>query len=245
MPQVTNSQIQNNPMYGAVGLVSATFGNGTGFGSGALIDGTHVLTCAHNFYSLQTQAAATSALFSPGYNQSLGDPPTAPTGVVASRVFMPAAFTNDNDVSWDVAVARLDQVQTIPATFVPTPAQGFVRQGSELYLIGYPENRLGEMWIDQDEVATLDWERNFLVYTHDTMRGTSGGPLAQYDAISNEIRLFAVHVRGPSAPAQQVQAAAPPDNNLRVGILMTGPVLAFVDWALQAQPADGNFIQLY
>ena len=218
------------PPYRAIGYLAMSWSNppGWAYGSGCLIDDWHILTCSHNMVdSLTTPAprgVATQVYFYPGYNQPRpGDPP--PGGLPVIVGFFTIAYYNGND-AWDVGVFRLANAVHLGPYFVPV-VTGAEIIGDEVHVTGYPGPATGEMWDDVDQVAGVHVPTNTMIYTHDTWPGNSGSPTWTYDALSDTVRQHAIHV------SRQ-------DGELRRGLLITQPVLTWIQGAL-LQPTPGAF----
>ncbi len=206
---------------------------GWAYGSGALIDDRHILTCSHNLIDPVTDTPplgqATEVRFYRAYNeQRPASPP--PGGAAVSTGYYNVNFSQGQD-AWDVGVCRLAQpVQVGPpfAYFQPTvTGEGIV--GEDVTLTGYPGDRRGEMYLDVDQVAGVHIDTNTLIYTHDTWSGNSGSPVWTYDSVMDKIVQHGIHV---SREAQE----------LRRAVLITEPVLSWVKNACsQPNPGGGGF----
>jgi len=214
------------PPYSAVGLLRMRFSDGAWYlGTGALIDARNILTCAHNL--TEQGAAPDHALeirFYPGWNGA--PPPDGGTPYEAAECwFWPTAYRTGQD-AWDVGVVRLAAAVPREYTFQPTQSAGTGLVGEFLDLTGYPGARNGEMWRDHDQVAGVEPTTNTLLFTHDTLPGSSGSPVYLYEALEDVVRQYAVHV---SRGAQE----------LRRGVLLTPPVMDWLDRA-RATPCDAS-----
>lgn len=221
----------NVPPSSAVGYLAMRWSTGGwAYGSGALIDNLHILTCSHNLIDPATdpppRGQATQINFYRAYNQArTADPP--PGGAAVAVGYYNVAFSQGQD-AWDIAVCRLAApVDVTPplAYFQPTvTGTGIVHQ--EVMLTGYPGIRRGEMWIDRDEVAAVDVATNTLIYTHDTWRGNSGSPVWTYDSVRDTVEQHGIHV-------------SRHEQELRRAVLVTAPVLGWIQNAMAQPPPVG------
>lgn len=225
MNRINNVHI---PPHSAVGYLAMHWSTGGwAYGSGALIDDRHVLTCAHNLVDKHTDPAprgeAVAIRFYQAYNEvSVDDPP--PGGVLVHVGFYAHNYRMGQD-AWDVGICRLT-VPVVPphgpfAYFTPVVTGNDIRD-EEVNLTGYPGNRDGEMWQDRDQVAIVDVNTNTILYTHDTWAGNSGSPTWNYHPEEDRVYQHAIHV---SRQAQE----------LRRGLLITQPVFDWIEQA-KAQP---------
>jgi V8-like Glu-specific endopeptidase len=103
----------NAPPYSAVALLRMVLSNGdAGWGTGAVIDATHVLTCAHNLISRRGQYEARAIEVFPGYSGAQA--PAPGSGVAASRGFYQRAFVYAQDRTWDIGVIELKHAVRMP-----------------------------------------------------------------------------------------------------------------------------------
>ncbi|MGB3438336.1 MAG: trypsin-like peptidase domain-containing protein [Actinophytocola sp.] len=204
---------------------------GWAYGSGALIDDHHILTCSHNLIDAVTapppRGEATEVRFYRAYNQQRpADPP--PGGAQVSVGYYNVNF-RQGQAAWDVGVCRLaEAVHVDPpfAYFQPT-VTGEEIVGEDATLTGYPGPGEGEMYEDaDDEVAGVHIATNTLIYTHDTWSGNSGSPVWTYDSVMDTVVQHGIHV------SRQPQ-------ELRRAVLITQPVL---NWIMNAcaQPNPGG-----
>ena len=235
MPRI---QDVNRPPYSAVGYLAMRWST-TGhwaYGSGALIDRYHILTCAHNLVDPVTDPPphgyADAIRFYRAYNQRrVADPPAGGEAVRAG--FYPDRFQQGED-AWDVGLCRLVNPIDPPDNFfyfVPV-VTGEEIIGEEVNLTGYPGPRGGEMWSEGDQVAGIHVATNTMIYTHDTWAGNSGSPTWTYDTVENVVKQHAIHV---SRQAQE----------LRRGVLVTREIHEWIeaarrlpDSALQDSPVQ-------
>jgi V8-like Glu-specific endopeptidase len=200
------------------------------YGSGALIDNRHILTCSHNLIDPVTDPPphghAAEVRFYRAYNQRRPSNPP-PGGARVSVGYYNVNFHQGQD-AWDVGVCRLAApVHVGPpfAHFQPT-VTGEEIVGEEVKLTGYPGPGQGEMYEDLDEVAGVHLGTNTLIYTHDTWGGNSGSPVWTYNSVMDKVVQHGIHV---SRQAQE----------LRRAVLITEPVLRWVKNAC-AQPDSGG-----
>jgi V8-like Glu-specific endopeptidase len=217
----------NKPPNSAVGYLAMQWSTGGwDYGSCALIDDRHLLTCSHNLIDPVTDppphGQANSVRFYRAYNQQRPAGPP-PGGAQVSAGYYNINFANGQD-AWDVAVCRLAApVHVAPpfAYFQPT-VTGEEIVGRDVTLTGYPGPRLGEMCWDVDQVAGVHIQTNTLIYTHDTWSGNSGSPVWTYDSVMDLVVQHGIHV------SRQEQ-------ELRRAVLITEPVLSWIKNAV-AQP---------
>ncbi|WP_170156132.1 trypsin-like serine peptidase [Umezawaea tangerina] len=206
---------------------------GWAYGSGALIDDRHVLTCSHNLIDALTdplpRGQATQVFFYRAYNQARpADPP--PSGARVSAGYFNVNFRNGQD-AWDVGVCLLAAPVQVPppfAYFQPT-VTGEEIVGENVKLTGYPGPHRGRMYEDVDPVDGVHIDTNTLIYTHDTWGGNSGSPVWTYDTDHDRVLQHGIHVsRQPM--------------ELRRAVLVTRPVLSWIQYACgQPAPAGGGF----
>ena len=227
--RVSNSSVPPNS---AVGYLAMRWSDGIwAYGTGALINGSDILTCSHNLIDQVTepvQGQAQEIFFYPAYNQQRpANPP--PFGWEVKAGFYSTNFFNGQD-AWDVGLCRLEEELEDPPPFFFTPTvtdEGIINQ--EVFLTGYPGPRRGEMWSDIDEVAGVHLATNTMVYTNDTWPGNSGSPVWTYDAVEDVARQRGIHV---SREPQE----------LRRGVLITNEILEWIQAAVnQPTPVAGGF----
>lgn len=224
----------NIPPRTAVGYLAMQWNiGGWAYGSGALIDAQHILTCSHNLIDPVTdpppQGQASLVLFYPAYNQQRpNDPP--PNGLAVSVGFYSNNFRQGQD-AWDIGICRLAApiAHPPPFFFVPTiTGEEIIEQ--DIMLTGYPGPNNGEMWEDEDQVVGVHLDTNTILYTNDTWAGNSGSPTWAYDDINDVVRQHAIHV---SRQAQE----------LRRGVLITNAVFQWIQTACRTPtpPNIGGF----
>jgi hypothetical protein len=103
-----------------------------------------------------------------------------------------------------VGVVRLAAAVPREFAFQPTQSVGTGLVGEFLDLTGYPGARNGEMWRDHDQVAGVELTTNTLLFTHDTLPGSSGSPVYLYDA---RVYCFTLGGTFSELPAGQMQGA--------------------------------------
>lgn len=231
--QITEIRVKDStrPPYSAVGLLLMRFTDGKWYtGTGALIDQYHVLTCAHNLADAAPKTyQADIVRFFRAWNTD-GKPNKDTVGYLeVSKWFFPGAYKEGNQ-SWDVGVVRLKNPvdkKVCPYFFTPFPVSNNSLKDPEVFinLVGYPGGHNGEMWEDRDQVAELFFKENVMVYTHTTMKGSSGSPVYQYNSVMDVIYQYAIHVRGKSDPQFE----------FRQGTLITGRVYEWIQAARKAQ----------
>ena len=228
MPRVEPKRSAELP-FSAVGMLWMVFDNQKEYlGSGALIDPQFVLTCAHNLISMQAKTRAkpkaVSVRFYPGWNG--GEPEdNTPGGYSASCAFYPLEHTKNERTIWDIGLVCLSQPcqPKNPANalkpFFKMQVYAWETLPRELNLAGYPGNRKGEMWWENDTVELVEPQYNSLFHMHTTFEGSSGSPMYAYDSVTDETRLYAVHTHGP--------------DDLRRATLLTEQVVQRVNAAIE------------
>jgi V8-like Glu-specific endopeptidase len=222
------------PPYSAVGILLMHFTDGEWYtGTGALIDQYNVLTCAHNLVDPAPKTARADIVrFFRAWNTP-GNPNSFTTGYLeVDCSFYPTKF-QQGDKLWDVGMVRLKSPvdkKDCPFFFTPFPVNDNSLRDSEVFIniVGYPGNHKGEMWEDLDQVTGLFFKENVMVYTHTSMPGSSGSPVFKYNAVSDVIYQYAIHVRG-WIPLE-------PDTDkllyeFRQGTLITDPVYKWIESA--------------
>lgn len=230
--RVNNSNIPPRTAVGYLAMQWSTNG-GWAYGTGALIDAQHILTCSHNLVDQLTDPPphghAQQVLFYPSYNQQRpANPP--PGGLPVELGIFSVDFRNGQD-AWDVALCRLQAAVALPPAFyfVPT-VTGEEIIGEDVWLTGYPGLSQGEMWEDRDEVGGIHIDTNTMIYTHDTWAGNSGSPTWTYEAVEDVVKQHAIHV-----------SVSGEDDELRRGVLITAAVLNWIQAAqgIVVPPAPG------
>jgi V8-like Glu-specific endopeptidase len=219
MPKVDDPQA---PPFCSVALLRIELNDArTGWGTGAVIDAQHILTCAHNLISRHGQYEATRIDAFPGYSSDR--PPAPAEAVSASNGFYPRVFAEQADRSWDIAVLRLKQAIRLPADMSPFAVEQEPKK--ELQIAGYPSDRHYRMWTDIELWSGIDIEKHVFAYLHETAAGSSGSPVYEYEPRAGVARQYGVH----SGFAQN-------RDEDKVGVLVTRVTKAFVDDAVRADP---------
>jgi V8-like Glu-specific endopeptidase len=223
MPQVKEP---HQPPYSSVSLLRVAFSNGdTGWGTGALIGGSHILTCAHNLISRKGEYEATRIDVFPGYSSEREPGPKE--GVPATHGFYHRAFT-EGDRSWDIGVIRLGKAVALPGYMRPYAVEE--EPDKELDIAGYPHGRHFLMWTDREIWTGINVPEHIFAYVHETEAGSSGSPVFQYDTRSGVALQYGVH----SGLAENLED--------KVGVLITELTKAFVDYAVSRVPPDAPFL---
>jgi V8-like Glu-specific endopeptidase len=219
MPKVQDPQ---EPPFCSVALLRIELNNArTGWGTGAVIDAQHILTCAHNLISRHGQYEATRIDAFPGYSS---DRPPAPVeGVSATNGFYPRVFAERADRSWDIAVLRLKDAIRLPMYMSPVAVEQEPKK--ELQIAGYPSDHHYRMWTDVELWSGINIEEHIFAYLHETAAGSSGSPVYEYETRVGVARQYGVH----SGFAQNHEED-------KVGVLITRVTKSFVDYAVRAQP---------
>ncbi len=229
-----------NPPYYAVGwlwmwgLDSETGQRGWSVGSGALIDNIHVLTCSHNLteqknIEIKDPNVAEKVIFFPQFNTAYpkAEPPST-GGIPAYACFYSNSYQNGED-SMDVGLVELTKPVDLKFYFarrkISKPEQVLEM---DVAITGYPGNHEGEMWTDDDdEINWVDIENNLVLYTNDTMPGSSGSPVYTYEKGTDLIKQYAIHVARASVDRMFEN---------RRGVLLTPKINEWIDRALLTAP---------
>ncbi|HWJ51263.1 MAG TPA: trypsin-like peptidase domain-containing protein [Solirubrobacteraceae bacterium] len=224
MPEVATP---NAPPYSAVALLRMVLSNGdAGWGTGAVIDATHVLTCAHNLISRRGQYEARAIEVFPGYSGAQA--PAPGSGVAASRGFYQRAFVYAQDRTWDIGVIELKHAVRMSVYMQPNAVTEQQDPPKELDIAGYPSSRHFRMWTDRELWSGINVQEHVFAYTHDTEAGSSGSPIYSWERRAEIARLYGVH----SGLAQNRED--------KVGVLVTRVTHAFIEEAAHAAPPPGS-----
>jgi len=214
MPEVENASVSP---YNTIVLLQIELNTGKyGWGSGALIDDRHVLTCAHNLLSRKGEYRATN--ITAYFEYSSGAQPDPAQGVRAMRGFYCDPYAN-GDRTWDIGVVRLAAVVGRPLYMTP-----FAVDAEPLklkFIAGYPGNRHFYMWQDEDVWTGINVPQHSFAYVHETEAGSSGSPVFEYSAVAQTLRQYGVH----SGLAENLED--------KVGVLITSVTAAFVNRAVR------------
>jgi V8-like Glu-specific endopeptidase len=219
-----------------IGRIESTWPDGSqSAGTGVLISGQHILTCAHNFIDHRKQVSVRQATFTPGVSRNaIGAviepyPPVlierfdAPGEYLSSGGPPPPDFINRRDITrylYDFAVGRLqnpvDGLVGEPL-FQPGPIQSAgsfpIANG---YLTGYSgdiDNTANTMFHRTGQLR-LDFAEEFVTYTMSSYHGDSGSPVYYQRPNAPFLTIVAVHVTG--------VAPAPGDDGLNFGPALDG-----------------------
>ena len=222
MPRVTTP---NQYPYDCVGLLHITLDDGSsGWGTGTLIDDRHILTCGHNLFHKGSYAKA--ARFYPHYDST-----QLPSGGKAIAYgYLPTQFAK-LDVTWDIAVYRLEAPLYAPTKFmVPEVVTTTQEPTKTMDIAGYPSNKHYEMWTDQQVWNGIDVANHVFAYSHQTEAGSSGSPLFQLHG--GTARIYGVH-RGLAETTED-----------KVGVLITEVTAGFLLAATQRGPSDYFIVKI-
>jgi V8-like Glu-specific endopeptidase len=223
MPKVEEP---NTPPYSAVALLRIELGDEeTGWGTGALIDATHILTCAHNLVSRNGSYEARAIEAYAAY--SSGHPPPVGGGVAARHGFYRRDFVQRRDRSWDIGVIELARPVRVDVYMQPTAVTEQQDPPKELDIAGYPSGHHYRMWTDRELWSGINVAEHVFAYVHETEAGSSGSPIYQYGRLAGAARLYGVH----SGLAENLRD--------KVGVLITDVTRAFVEEAVRAGPPPG------
>ena len=202
MPRVNDS---GRPTYSAIGQLMMHFTDNIWYsGSGALISNTQVLTCGHNIIARDGHYADEIRFYS-AWNQGaipvVAGPVAGQTAHIRAQcAFYGNGYQNGED-KWDIGLVHL----AAPVNLNPPHAYFSMQTVNDnslveqnLSIAGYPGNHPGEMWLDHDVVEGISIPNNSLFHLHETAAGSSGSPMYIYDAESDLLRLYAVHVQAPN-----------------------------------------------
>jgi V8-like Glu-specific endopeptidase len=224
MPEVRNPAATP---YDTVALLHVVLDNGQeGWGSGALIDARHVLTCGHNLLARDESYRAVRITAFPGYSSR--QRPNPAHGAAAEHAFYCVPYVSRRDRSWDIGVVRLAAPVARPMYMTPFPVDSDPEQ--PLTIAGYPGDRHFRMWEDEEPWAGVDVREHVFAYTHDTEAGSSGSPIFQYRPIAQTLRQVGVH----SGLAENLAD--------KVGVLITQVTAAVVAAALRINQPLPTFL---
>lgn len=213
--------------FNAIGVLQLNFDNGNTYhGTGALINSTTILTCAHNLTDRGQGVVprVSSINFFPAYNQQpfpVTNNCQVNQGCYRASCAFAALRYKGGEQDWDIGLIKLAQPIQRDFYFVPviTRDQSLVDQ--DLDITGYPGDKNGEMWTDSDEVANIDIALNTLLFVVDTEAGSSGSPVYKYNALDDKVYQFAVHVARTDA------------HGLKRAILITPAIGGWINNAIQ------------
>lgn len=192
----------------SMGQLLMEFPNGKRYtGTATLIDGSHLLTAAHNVYGKDIGGFATKVWYVPGRD---GD--VFPYGVVAGKkLFITEDYftkspadpnaTPDGTVedythyTEDYAVVRLEQPLRLPILGM-YPASNTELKEREANVTGYPGDKAppDTMWTAHKPLSNGD--DHFLFYKVDTYKGESGAGVVVDLGMPVGVTLVGVHVAG-------------------------------------------------
>ncbi len=223
----------DRPPYNVIGVLQLTFTNGDiACGTGALIDSNIVLTCSHNLTDQGKGEVpkVSEVQFFPAWNRTPFPSEKTLGGYEALCAFASARYKN-GEKDWDVGLVKLSDHIWGDFYMIPRISKGQELVGKILTITGYPENKDGEMWRDDDEVARIDIALNTLLFVVDTLNGSSGSPIYQYDSVNDKIYQYAIHV------ARTTDA-----HGLKRSILITS---AIAEWCVEASntPCNNTFLR--
>jgi V8-like Glu-specific endopeptidase len=225
VPQVKNP---TKTPYDTLVLLRVALNTGAvGWGSGALLDGRHVLTCAHNLISRHREYEAVQITVFPGYSSA--QQPNPANGIAASHGFYCDPFVDKHDRSWDIGVVRL--VASVARSMYMTPFPVDSEPDQPLHIAGYPGNRHFRMWEDEELWSGVDVAEHIFAYVHETEAGSSGSPIFQYRATAQTLRQFGVH----SGLAENLED--------KVGVLITQVTASFIAAAVRMHEPLPTFLK--
>lgn len=202
--------------YNTVALLRVKMNTGgVGWGTGAVIDANHVLTCAHNLVSRKGEYEATEIVAFPGYSSDKQPKPSE--GHAATHGFFPKPFVAAKDRSWDIGVVRLGAGVKLPKYMRPYAVEG---PEKVLRIAGYHGGRHYEMWEDEEVWDEINVPEHVFVYAHRTEAGSSGSPVFKSGGI--QPLQYGVH----SGLAENLED--------KLGVLITKVTRKFVSDAVNA-----------
>ena len=220
----------NRPPFNSIGVLQVTFSDGDrGWGTGALIDSTTVLTCSHNLTRKgDDPPRAVEIHFFPAWNQT-PFPPFLPADGITAQCAMASDRYRGGEDDWDIGLVKLTAPVDLLYYMVPAVTNDQRLLHEDLDITGYPGDEQGEMWSDTDQVEKINIDLNTLLFVVGTAKGSSGSPIHKYNADHDTTFQFAVHVAPTDAHA------------LKRAILITP---AIHDWLSNAKatPCDGEFL---
>jgi V8-like Glu-specific endopeptidase len=225
MPQVHNS---TTTPYDTVVLLRIELDTGEfAWGSGALLNDKHVLTCGHNLISRQQRYEAVRVTAFPGYSSAQRPDPA--DGFAARHGFYCDPFVSRQDRGWDIGVVRLAASIARPIYMIPFPVDSEPDQ--PLRIAGFPANRHFRMWEDEEVWTGVDIAEHVFAYAHETEAGSSGSPIFQYREIARTLRQFGVH----SGLAENLDD--------KVGVLITRVTAMFIASAVGMHEPLPSFLR--
>ena len=171
-----------------IGELTVQFPNGAQYtGTGTLIDGFHVLTCAHLLFSEDDGGLAEQVTFAPGRNEGADNPYpygqiamaqggiAIPEGYQAHPAPIPGELVPDvTQYLYDYGVVTLANEVYFDQYPRPYWADDEALEPTTCYITGYPLDKpAGTMWQGEGDVQPEDTQQ-FLFYQISTFDGQSG-----------------------------------------------------------------------
>lgn len=181
-----------------VGMLEMLFPNGeTYIGTATLIDGAHVVTCAHNLFDSACGGRATAIRFYPANNGSADHPYGSFT---ANKFYYPAGFeANEQDRSLDYGIVRLAKAVPEGLTrYVLRVAADKDLQATTMQITGYPGDKepAKTMWYGTGSL--IEVTPTLLSYKISTAQGQSGSAIVAKNS-AGDWCIYGIHVTARAA----------------------------------------------
>jgi V8-like Glu-specific endopeptidase len=180
--------------YRAIGRVTATFPDGKSFwGTGALIDPSHVLTAGHVIYGGDHGGWATAVTFTPGQNGT-----SKPYGSASGTLLRSyTGWTQNGDYNFDLGLITLNQSlgNTVGWFGVEAQPDSFYSGHGSLNSAGYPKDKSFNgvsMYSIFGAVDGASAHRVGFRGSLDIAGGQSGSPMWRYDPASGNRAIDAI-----------------------------------------------------
>jgi len=189
--------------------ISMRFSDGEYGGSGSMVGPHHVLTCAHNVYSLEKKEWSKKIVVHPARNGN-----TAPFGkMTVTRAYIFSDWTQKKDKRFDIALLILNQSIgkfTGWGGLCSTYDKAFYKK--KFHVTGYPGNKgFDQMWTMKHEIKKINPET--FEYEIDTEAGQSGSAIWKESELGYPI-IMGVHTMGSSYVNSGVRISAQKFTNL-------------------------------
>lgn len=202
------------PPFKWVGQLHSTWPNGVEtVGTAVLIDGTHLLTCAHNVQDRANGFGARQVVFTPGGTRDAAGRPTAPFGTAGVRSWrVPQQYMTaggppppPDGVQWseithylfDFAVCRLDRdLGASGFRLTPVTQANFPIGAGRIVGYSGDRDRSASTMFDRGGQVNIDDQEDFVSYLMSTFHGDSGAPVFCQPPNQPYWYVLGVHVTG-------------------------------------------------
>lgn len=196
-PPDSRKRVANTKLspWNGVGMLEMLFPDGrTYIGTATLVDGAHVVTCAHNLFDSACGGRVTSIRFYPANNGSADHPYGSFT---ANKLYYPAEFEeNEHADGLDYGIVRLAKAVPDDLTkYILKVAADKDLQTTVMQLAGYPGDKepARTMWYDTGKLTEVT--PTLLSYKISTAQGQSGSAIVAKNN-AGDWCIYGIHVGG-------------------------------------------------